>query len=131
MNKIVRKFIEAAIKDAGWKLDKDYTFDIWLSGEELSGSKIKFAKFENYVIRVKKPINYKEYIQSPEWKVKAKDAKVLAQWRCQLCNKEGDDYTLHAHHRTYERLGSELPGDITVLCSDCHAKYHGKDKEDA
>jgi hypothetical protein len=70
------------------------------------------------------PVNYKEYILSPEWKARATAAKVKAGWRCQLCNEEGDERTLHAHHRTYKNIGHEDPTDITVLCSDCHAKFH-------
>jgi hypothetical protein len=27
---------------------------------------------------------------------------------------------LEVHHRTYTRLGFEIPEDITVLCDDCH-----------
>ena len=71
-------------------------------------------------------IDYQEYIQSPEWRQKAKEAKERAGYRCQLCNKPGDDKCLHAHHRTYERLGDELPEDITVLCDVDHAKFHDK-----
>lgn len=70
-------------------------------------------------------INYTEYIKSDEWKKKADAAKEYADNRCQLCNTEGTKIQLHAHHRTYERLGSELPEDITVLCAKCHGKFHG------
>ena len=75
---------------------------------------------------VEPEINYREYILSHEWKVKAKTAKKNAGYRCQLCNRHKDEVTLHAHHRTYDRLGDELPEDITVLCADCHAKFHNK-----
>ncbi len=27
---------------------------------------------------------------------------------------------MHAHHRTYERLGSERVDDLTALCALCH-----------
>ena len=75
-----------------------------------------------HIIDVQPKIDYKRYICSPEWKEKADAAKTSAGWRCQLCNSKGQ---LHAHHRTYERLGIEEPGDITVLCADCHARFHG------
>jgi 5-methylcytosine-specific restriction endonuclease McrA len=74
----------------------------------------------------KRVVDYAEYINSAEWKAKAKDAKQRAGYRCQICNKAGDNLTLNAHHRTYKRLGNELPMDITVLCRDCHAKFHDK-----
>ena len=71
-------------------------------------------------------VSYAEYINSKEWRAKARDAKQRAGYRCQICNKVGNDLTLNAHHRTYKRLGHELPMDITVLCRDCHAKFHDK-----
>jgi len=77
----------------------------------------------------KKHIDYYEYINSPEWKAKADAAKERAEYRCQVCNRPGASSTLHAHHRTYENLGHEKPGDITVLCADCHALFHGKKEE--
>ena len=46
-----------------------------------------------------------------------------ANWKCQVCNESNDKVVLDAHHRTYERLGDELPEDITVLCRDCHSLY--------
>ena len=72
-------------------------------------------------------VDYDTYIKSDVWREKASAAKERALWRCQLCNKEGDYRTLHAHHRTYDRVGFEAPEDITVLCAGCHAKFHGKE----
>lgn len=73
-------------------------------------------------------LDYHEYIQSDEWKIKASAAKQNAGWRCQVCNKSHHEAQLDAHHRTYERLGHELPGDITVLCRDCHELYERNKK---
>ena len=67
--------------------------------------------------------SYQEYLQSDHWKQFAADAKERAGNRCQLCNSDGE---LHTHHRTYDRLGEELPEDVVVLCADCHAKFHDK-----
>ena len=72
-------------------------------------------------------VGYCEYIRSSAWRTKASVAKERASWRCQLCNEHKDNVQLHAHHRTYERLGHERIEDITVLCADCHAKFHNKD----
>jgi hypothetical protein len=68
-------------------------------------------------------INYDNYIQSTTWREKATKAKERVGWRCQVCNRHKDEITLDAHHRTYERLGEELPEDITVLCRDCHSLF--------
>ena len=65
--------------------------------------------------------DYHEYINSDEWWEKATMAKWRAGERCQVCN---GTYRLEAHHRTYERLGHEEKGDITVLCRDCHQVFH-------
>ncbi len=77
----------------------------------------------DYFLRRHDPIDYREYIRSDEWRETATAAKVRADWRCQVCNRPSTDVTLDAHHRTYERLGHELPEDITVLCRDCHELY--------
>lgn len=29
------------------------------------------------------------------------------------------------HHRTYEREGQELPGDVMLVCDTCHDLIHG------
>ena len=66
---------------------------------------------------------YREYLETPEWQARRKAALKQAGYRCQVCNRSRE---LHVHHRTYERRGAELPGDLTVLCDECHALYHGK-----
>jgi hypothetical protein len=71
-------------------------------------------------------VDYLTYIKSDAWREKANAAKERAGWRCQVCNVEGNAYSLNAHHRTYERLGDERPGDITVLCRACHEMYSTK-----
>ena len=65
--------------------------------------------------------DYYNYINSAEWRKVAKAARKRAGYRCQLCNHNGK---LHVHHRTYERLGNELPEDLTVLCETCHENFH-------
>ncbi len=72
----------------------------------------------------KPKINYEAYIQSADWKEKADAAKKRAGYRCQICNRGTSQVLqIEAHHRTYERLGEELPSDITVVCNECHDLY--------
>ena len=80
----------------------------------------------------KTKVNYSDYIQTPQWKKKSKEAKLRAGYRCQVCNRKGSEHSLHSHHRTYKRLGNERPSDITVLCKECHELFHanGKIKHD-
>lgn len=72
--------------------------------------------------------DYKTYIKSDEWKQKAKSLKEKAGWRCQLCNKPGNEKTLNAHHRTYSTLGNE-DNDIIVLCEECHKNFHKRNDD--
>lgn len=67
-----------------------------------------------------KMVNYRDYINSPQWKQFATGIKSQRGDRCQICNSSN---SLDAHHRTYERLGWEDPSDITVLCRACHELY--------
>lgn len=73
--------------------------------------------------KVAEGFDYRTYINSLEWKQKAEEAKKRVGHRCQICNRSRDETVLNAHHRTYERLGNELPEDITVLCRGCHRLY--------
>lgn len=66
---------------------------------------------------------YLAYLETEHWQKTRASALERAGGRCQLCNT---NRRLQVHHRTYERLGSELPGDLTVLCRRCHARHHGK-----
>jgi hypothetical protein len=68
-------------------------------------------------------IPYPEYLESPEWQARRRLALRKAGHACQVCNRSR---TLHVHHRTYERRGAELAGDLIVLCDECHALFHGK-----
>ncbi len=70
--------------------------------------------------------DYDTYLQSPEWHDKAEVAKRDARQRCQVCNAYNRQ--LHTHHRTYRNIGKELPGDLIVLCDDCHTIFHRNGK---
>jgi len=107
----------AEIELADEEIEKDPKFWAMLFG---FGRKI-FARGETDQATWKR--NYDDYIASKPWKDKAEAAKARVGYRCQTCNEK---VSLNAHHRTYERLGNELPEDITVLCADCHSKIHGK-----
>ena len=66
---------------------------------------------------------YQEYLKSEHWKEKRQAAlKHYGEW-CALCNSKSD---LQVHHNSYELLGDEDMGDLTILCKKCHASYHRK-----
>lgn len=66
---------------------------------------------------------YREYLLTQHW-LDTRNRKLRqAQFRCQICN---EGWPLDVHHRTYERRGFEDMGDLTVLCRNCHSKFHDK-----
>jgi 5-methylcytosine-specific restriction endonuclease McrA len=77
----------------------------------------------NWIARTFPVRSYDDYIRSAAWRRRAANCKRRARYRCALCNTVGP---LNAHHRTYERLGFELPSDLIALCRYCHAKHHDK-----
>jgi len=70
-------------------------------------------------------VNYPDYLLSQEWHDRREAALSAADHRCQVCNSPDN---LEVHHSTYERIGHELPGDLTVLCATCHG-LHSKRME--
>ena len=65
--------------------------------------------------------NKHQYLISPEWETKRKQALKAANYSCQLCKAETD---LHVHHISYKNLFRENPEDLAALCSDCHTYVH-------
>lgn len=68
---------------------------------------------------------YAEYLRTPEWLARRRQAVQRARFRCNVCNSGG---RLDVHHRTYERRGDERPSDLVVLCHDCHEMFHREGK---
>lgn len=69
---------------------------------------------------------YQQYLRSPYWRAIRRRALIAASWVCQQCYRsQREDVILEVHHLTYDRLGCEVPGDLKVLCGDCHKAAHG------
>lgn len=66
---------------------------------------------------------YADYLMTDHWRQVRGYALYRAGRACHLCASTDN---LNVHHRTYERLGCEAPEDLTVLCRDCHAKFHDR-----
>jgi 5-methylcytosine-specific restriction endonuclease McrA len=75
---------------------------------------------------------YREYLRSPEWRRTRAAALHRAGSQCSFDATHPGP--LHVHHRTYERLGSELAADLLVVCEECHRvhhAYHGRPSNEA
>lgn len=75
---------------------------------------------------------YLAYLLEPHWR-EIRAVKLRAsEWTCARCGyrrmpyKWGMSRRLEVHHRTYARIGAEMPEDLEVLCEDCHAIHHHK-----
>jgi hypothetical protein len=77
-------------------------------------------------IRALRALPYSEYLKTEHWQRQRRSALARAAYRCQVCNTNA--LPLEVHHRTYARLGCELPSDLFVLCETCHELFsmHGK-----
>lgn len=64
---------------------------------------------------------YDEYLKTDHWQQVRQEAHKRDGGRCRVCNSPEN---LNVHHRTYERLGEELPDDVTTLCQPCHEMFH-------
>lgn len=70
-------------------------------------------------------IPYQDYLSSLEWKKKRQLVLDRFGRKCGLCSSS---FTLHAHHRSYDRLRDELIRDLVCLCHYCHRRFHGDDR---
>lgn len=68
-------------------------------------------------------MDYIKYITSTAWRdnpVRQRELEA-AKFACRLCpNSAANGHQIEVHHRTYERFGCEVDGDLTALCSQCH-----------
>lgn len=66
---------------------------------------------------------YAAYIRSPAWRDSpARRAELEASgFRCRICDRGSPEARLEVHHRSYQSFGREVVGDLTTLCSECHA----------
>jgi 5-methylcytosine-specific restriction endonuclease McrA len=69
-------------------------------------------------------VDYRRYLHGEVWQKRRKRALDRAGRSCEMCKAVGP---LHVHHVEYDRLGRELPGDLIVLCPDCHEHAHRDD----
>jgi len=69
---------------------------------------------------------YHAYLKSEEWAQIRIDLIELRDSRCDRCNVKRMNKYLHVHHLTYDRIFNEEPGDLELLCVQCHKAEHKK-----
>lgn len=80
---------------------------------------------QDRTVQALRSMPYAEYLQTEHWRVTRGYFIQQSGGRCQVCNSTT---ALDVHHRTYENVGDEQPGDCTVLCRDCHSLFHQNKK---
>lgn len=86
--------------------------------EKVSPSKAPTGSFELSMA-------YQNHIRSAQWKNTREMLFKLRGKKCELCDNSG---SLEVHHKTYERFGHELPGDLEILCKPHHEEADRKRK---
>lgn len=76
------------------------------------------------VLRQHNHAAYELYLRSAAWRAVRNAAIKRAGGACEGCGR-GYLVLLDVHHRSYARLGAELPDDLCVLCRRCHDEAHG------
>ena len=107
----------------------EYLHDLWfahLFAAKTIDAPTPDAGLKLAIQSVSKKSDYEEYLKTTHWQNERLGALSRASNKCQVCN--GTVGGLNVHHRTYERLGKELPEDLIVLCRDCHALFHKEGK---
>lgn len=66
------------------------------------------------------PNRYQQHISSPQWQVLKRQVIEQRGSRCERCGQESA--SLQLHHVHYRSLRSEQPGDVELLCAECHKR---------
>ncbi len=103
--------------------NKDSDIDITdkeIQREALSPEDVNYEAIQKHNSKL-----YREYLQSPLWKIISSKVKWNANYRCEKC---GSTKNLVTHHTSYEFKGIEFLAFHTLqcLCSKCHEKEHEK-----
>lgn len=66
---------------------------------------------------------YESYMLSPRW-FNSRARRAALTRNGGMCAACGTRRSSHVHHRSYQRLGEELPEDLVALCAGCHRAQH-------
>ncbi len=77
-----------------------------------------YLRSQKYIARQQQ---YQAYLASPHWQEVREKELARAKYLCEICHQLGH---LEVHHKSYVNLWDEQPGDLQVVCADCHRKLH-------
>lgn len=66
---------------------------------------------------------YQRYLRSWAWEEKRQQVFERADHRCEGC---GENRATEVHHSSYKNVGYEFLFELIAICSECHARYHGR-----
>lgn len=69
-------------------------------------------------------LDYYEYLQTEEWKIKRNQRLKIDNYTCQNC---GIHTNLQVHHLDYSTIFNESMNDLITMCKPCHFKLHEND----
>jgi len=72
--------------------------------------------------------NYKQYLQTDQWKRKRELVLDRANQLCEGCRERP---ATEVHHLTYDRVFDEFLYDLVAMCDVCHAKCHPESEQDS
>ena len=67
---------------------------------------------------------YQQYLQGEHWRTFRFNVILERGCCCESCGSQTRLKDINLHHKTYARLGRELPTDVVLLCRLCHAGVH-------
>jgi hypothetical protein len=70
-------------------------------------------------------MTYKEQLLHPNWQRKRLEMLERAGWKCECC--DGEETTLHVHHKRYikgRKAWEYENSELSVLCATCHQEEH-------
>lgn len=101
--------------------------------EEFAKGLVRKSQVRKYptfkILKKEERVDYGEYLRSKYWQ----DFSFVTRMRAGKCRVCGEKNRLHVHHKRYtDSMGNsilykESPGDVIVLCENCHKiahKYH-------
>jgi hypothetical protein len=79
------------------------------------------------VERQRRREEYRDYLDSPEWRHKRNRRLVMDRWQCQARLDGCLDHASEVHHLTYAHIGNEPLFDLVSVCGPCHRKISAMD----